>query len=93
MHPDEGNVFEASPDNRRQIGVFGASMLIFNRMVGTGIFATPSTILELSGSVGLSLFMWVFGMAIACAGMAVYLEFGTAIPRYGIHHQWLSCHN
>lgn len=56
-------------------------MLIFNRMVGTGIFATPATILELSGSVGLSLLMWVFGMAIACAGMAVFLEFGTAIPR------------
>ncbi|KAJ5171729.1 hypothetical protein N7492_004322 [Penicillium capsulatum] len=85
----EGNVFEATPDDRRQIGVFGASMLIFNRMVGTGIFATPSTILELSGSVGLSLFMWVFGMAIACAGMAVYLEFGTAIPRNGGEKNYL----
>lgn len=79
---DEGNVFEASPDNRRQIGIFSASLLIFNRVIGTGIFATPSTILELSGSVGLSLFMWVIGTAIALAGTAVYLEWGTAIPRY-----------
>lgn len=79
---DEGNVFETSPDSRRQIGIFSASLLIFNRVVGTGIFATPSTILELSGSVGLSLFMWVIGTVIALAGTAVYLEWGTAIPRY-----------
>jgi amino acid permease len=79
---DEGHVFEASPDDRRQIGVFSASLLIFNRVIGTGIFATPGTILALAGSVGLSLFMWVIGTAIALAGTAVYLEWGTAIPRY-----------
>lgn len=81
---DEGNVFEASPDDRRQLGVFSASLLIFNRIIGTGIFATPSTILELSGSVGLSLIMWVAGTLIALAGTAVYLEWGTAIPRYAL---------
>ncbi|KAJ5202003.1 uncharacterized protein N7498_006666 [Penicillium cinerascens] len=85
----EGNVFEASPDNRRQIGVISASMLIFNRVVGTGIFATPSTILQLSGSVGLSLFMWVVGTAIAMAGTAVYLEWGTAIPKNGGEKNYL----
>jgi amino acid transporter len=52
-------------------------------MVGTGIFATPSTILAMSGSVGLSLFLWVAGTFISATGMAVYLEFGTAIPRNG----------
>ncbi|KAJ5095944.1 hypothetical protein NUU61_005300 [Penicillium alfredii] len=85
----EGNVFEASPDNRRQIGVFSAALLIFNRVIGTGIFATPATILELSGSVGLSLFMWVIGTAIALAGTAVYLEWGTAIPRNGGEKNYL----
>lgn len=79
---DEGNVFEATPENRRQIGVVSASFLIFNRVIGTGVFATPSTILSLSGSVGLSLIMWVVGTLIAMAGTAVYLEWGTAIPRY-----------
>lgn len=58
-------------------------------MVGTGIFATPSSILALSGSVGLALFMWVAGMLIAAAGMAVYLEFGTAIPRNGGEKNYL----
>ena len=74
---------------KRQIGTFSAFFLIFNRMVGTGIFATPSTIFLLCGSVGLSLFIWVIGMIIAAAGMAVYLEFGTAIPRNGGEKNYL----
>ena len=73
----------AASAHKRQIGLLSASFLIFNRMIGTGIFATPSGILELSGSVGLSLFLWVAGMLIAAAGMAVYLEFGTAMPKNG----------
>lgn len=62
--------------------MFSATLLIFNRVIGTGIFATPGTILSLSGSVGLSLFMWVIGTFIAMAGTAVYMEWGTAIPKY-----------
>lgn len=58
-------------------------------MVGTGIFATPSTIFLLSGSVGLSLFIWVIGMIIAATGMAVYLEFGTTIPKNGGEKNYL----
>lgn len=58
-------------------------------MVGTGVFATPSTILKLTGSVGLSLFMWLIGLLIAAAGMAVYLEFGTAIPKNGGEKNYL----
>ncbi|KAL1964613.1 hypothetical protein VTN77DRAFT_6787 [Rasamsonia byssochlamydoides] len=85
----ESNVFNSTPDSRRQIGVVSASFLIFNRIIGTGIFATPSSILELTGSVGLSLFIWVAGMLIAMAGTAVYLEWGTAIPRNGGEKNYL----
>ncbi|KAJ5923588.1 hypothetical protein N7454_008833 [Penicillium verhagenii] len=85
----EGHVFEATPDSRRQIGIFSATLLIFNRVIGTGIFATPGTILQLSGSVGLALFMWVIGTFIAMAGTAVYLEWGTAIPKNGGEKNYL----
>ncbi|OJI98078.1 hypothetical protein ASPVEDRAFT_37503 [Aspergillus versicolor CBS 583.65] len=85
----EGNIFDTTPEDRRQIGVVSASFLIFNRVIGTGIFATPSTILSLSGSVGLSLFMWVAGTVIAVAGTAVYLEWGTAIPKNGGEKNYL----
>lgn len=64
-------------------------MLIFNRMIGTGIFATPASILSLSGSVGLSLMMWLIGWLIAVAGTAVYCEFGTGIPKNGGEKNYL----
>jgi amino acid transporter len=66
-----------------------ATFLVVNRIIGTGIFATPGAILALSGSVGLSLFMWVAGTLIAAAGTAVYMEFGTAIPRNGGEKNYL----
>ncbi|KAL9949440.1 hypothetical protein D7B24_003808 [Verticillium nonalfalfae] len=80
---------EQKREAKRQIGIISASFLIFNRIVGTGIFATPSSILRSSGSVGLALFMWVAGMIIAFAGTAVYMEFGTAIPKNGGEKNYL----
>lgn len=58
-------------------------------MIGTGIFATPSSILSLSGSVGLALMIWVAGMLIALAGMLTYMEFGTGLPRNGGEKNYL----
>ena len=81
-------LFQTS-ESRKQIGLTSAIFLIFNRMIGTGIFATPSTIFALSGSVGLTLFIWVAGMLIAFAGMMVYLEFGTGLPRNGGEKNYL----
>ncbi|KAK7208521.1 high affinity methionine permease [Myxozyma melibiosi] len=86
---DGSVIFNQTSDGRRNIGILSAVFLVFNRMVGTGIFSTPSTIFSLSGSVGLSLFLWVAGMLIAASGMMVYVEFGTAIPRNGGEKNYL----
>ncbi|RYP61636.1 hypothetical protein DL771_010055 [Monosporascus sp. 5C6A] len=86
IHVEE---LQIARNSKRQIGIFSAIFLIFNRVIGTGIFATPGAILSLSGSVGLSLFIWVAGMLIAAAGTAVYLEFGTAIPKNGGEKNYL----
>ncbi|KAF8661271.1 hypothetical protein AX16_001372 [Volvariella volvacea WC 439] len=80
---------EHETPGRRQIGLVSAVFIIFNRIIGTGVFATPSTILGLSGSVGLSLFMWVIGAIIAAAGMQVYIIWGTALPRNGGEKNYL----
>ncbi|TPX55885.1 hypothetical protein PhCBS80983_g04941 [Powellomyces hirtus] len=67
----------------RQLGVVSATFLIVNRIIGTGVFATTSTILAQSGSVGMSLIYWAIGAAIAVTGYLVYAEFASAIPRNG----------
>ncbi|KDQ60363.1 hypothetical protein JAAARDRAFT_152940 [Jaapia argillacea MUCL 33604] len=76
---------EQSKDSgsRRQMGLVSAIFMIFNRIIGTGIFSTPSVILRSSGSVGVALVMWVVGALVAAAGTAVYIELGTGLPRSG----------
>jgi len=67
----------------RKLGVLSTTLLIVNRVVGTGIFSTPSTVVHFTDSVGASLIFWVLGGILTVAGMFVYLEFGTALPRSG----------
>ncbi|EAU82114.2 high-affinity methionine permease [Coprinopsis cinerea okayama7 len=78
-----GERFDDVPDSKRRLGLFSAALLIFNRVIGTGIFATPSNILRSSGSVGMALAMWLIGAMIAACGSAVYTELGTGLPRSG----------
>jgi hypothetical protein len=49
-------------DDSRKLGITGAVFLILNKMIGTGIFSTPSSIFAATGSVGVSLMLWVIGM-------------------------------
>ncbi|KAG6915813.1 hypothetical protein DXG01_009687 [Tephrocybe rancida] len=89
VHTEAVDVDEVHNPERRQIGLVSAVFIIFNRIIGTGVFATPSSILGLSGSVGLSLFMWVIGAIIAAAGMQVYIVWGTALPKNGGEKNYL----
>ncbi|KAJ7624315.1 APC amino acid permease [Mycena polygramma] len=84
-----GESFDNVPHARRQLGLTSAAFLIFNRVIGTGIFATPSVILLSSGSVGIALLMWVLGALIAIAGTTVYVELGTGLPRSGGEKNYL----
>ncbi|KAI9802540.1 MAG: hypothetical protein M1833_001612 [Piccolia ochrophora] len=73
----------------QKIGVTGAVFLILNKMIGTGIFSTPSGIFAATGSVGVSLFLWLIGGILTFCGLSVFLEFGLAIPRSGGEKNYL----
>ncbi|PPQ92638.1 hypothetical protein CVT25_007717 [Psilocybe cyanescens] len=68
--PDDSIDFrdDGSIPEHRQIGLFSAVFFIFNRIIGTGIFATPSSILT---------YMWLICAVIAAAGMQVYIVWGS----------------
>ncbi|KAF3904640.1 hypothetical protein ABW21_db0206022 [Orbilia brochopaga] len=76
-------------DDSRKIGITGAAFLILNKMIGTGIFSTPSGIFAATGSVGISLMLWVIGGILTFCGLSVFLEFGLAIPRSGGEKNYL----
>ncbi|KAI1446023.1 amino acid transporter [Annulohypoxylon stygium] len=73
----------------RKIGVTGAVFLILNKMIGTGIFSTPSAIFASTGSVGISIILWIVGGILTFCGLSVFLEFGLAIPLSGGEKNYL----
>ncbi|KAH6913157.1 high affinity methionine permease [Coprinopsis sp. MPI-PUGE-AT-0042] len=62
--------------------VDAVSVIFLNvsKMIGTGVFTTPGSILKGVGSVGLSLIFWVIGYFFAGASLAVFLEYASYFP-------------
>ncbi|RAK99606.1 putative methionine permease [Aspergillus ibericus CBS 121593] len=60
-----------------------AYILVVSRVIGSGIFATPGTIVKSAGSVGLSLLIWLAGTVLAACSLAVSMEYGCMLPRSG----------
>ncbi|KAI0120622.1 amino acid permease-domain-containing protein [Xylariales sp. AK1849] len=61
----------------------GVVFLVFlnvGKMIGTGVFSTPSTILSETGSVGLSMVYWGLGFFTSAASLSVYLEYLAYFP-------------
>ncbi|KAJ3555599.1 hypothetical protein NM688_g2484 [Phlebia brevispora] len=67
----------------RHLGVFTCTLLIVGRVIGTGVFSTPSSILGSVGSVGASMMLWVLGFVLSFCGLFIWLELGTMFPRSG----------
>lgn len=67
----------------RNLGWNGAFILTISRVIGSGIFATPGAIVSSTGSIGLSLLLWVAGALISWCGLVVSLEYGCMLPRSG----------
>ncbi|KAI0783753.1 amino acid transporter [Abortiporus biennis] len=67
----------------RHLGVFSCTLLIVGKVIGSGIFSTPSSILSSVGSIGASLMLWVLGLVMSFCGLFIWLEFGTMYPRSG----------
>ncbi|KAI1611493.1 LAT family L-amino acid transporter [Exophiala viscosa] len=67
----------------RNIGWASAYVLVISRVIGSGIFAMPGTIVQNVGSPGLALILWVVGAFVAWAGLAIDMEYGCMLPRSG----------
>ncbi|KAJ6013635.1 hypothetical protein N7540_008226 [Penicillium herquei] len=78
-----GEIKETNILQERKIGVWGSISLIVNKIIGSGIFSTPTTIFELAGSPGLCLVLWSIAGVISYCGALVMLEFGTSMPISG----------
>lgn len=71
LSPDDisrGRVNYKPIPEKRMLGYMSTAALIINKMIGTGIFSTPSSVLASAGSKGGSLFLWVTGALMTLSG-------------------------
>ncbi|KAK4210058.1 amino acid permease-domain-containing protein [Rhypophila decipiens] len=73
-----------APAPQFRLGYFDVAFLVINRMIGTGIFNSPTTVIKGTQSAGAALLLWFFGIFYALAGVHVYIEYGLSVPRFVI---------
>ncbi len=79
----------AAPVLAREIGLFGATMLVMGGIVGSGIFINPYVVARQLGTPALVLGAWVFGGLVAVAGALVYAELAALRPAVGGQYAYL----
>src|SRR5512143_819564 len=77
------------PALAREIGLFGATMLVMGGIVGSGIFINPYVVARQVGTPALVLAAWAFGGLVAVAGALVYAELAALRPAVGGQYAYL----
>ncbi|CAH2105322.1 unnamed protein product [Euphydryas editha] len=73
---------------RRELGLFSAVNLILGVMIGSGIFVSPASALENSGSVALCLIIWTVSGIISLLGPLSFAELGTVVGKSGAEYSY-----
>ncbi|MDJ0766922.1 MAG: amino acid permease [Myxococcota bacterium] len=68
---------------RKELTLYGLTMVAIGSCVGSGIFLTPSQIAAHLPSPGLILLVWAVGGVIALAGALTFAELGSMYPQAG----------
>ncbi|XP_045593137.1 Y+L amino acid transporter 2-like [Procambarus clarkii] len=68
---------------KRVLGLWNGVGMIVGIMIGSGIFVSPTTVVEYTGSVGMALAVWLATGLLSMVGGLCYAELGTTIPRNG----------
>jgi hypothetical protein len=82
----DGQIVERAVRKPERLGYFSILCLIFNRMIGTGIFNSANIVFSNTQSIGVSLLLWFYGAIVALCGVFVYIELGLTIPRWSVGH-------
>ncbi|MDI3263372.1 MAG: amino acid permease [Fulvimonas sp.] len=73
----------ASSTYLRRLGTWDAAMIVIGGVIGAGIFRTPATIAERTGSGWQVLVLWTIGGLLTLAGALCYAELGARRPQAG----------
>ena len=74
---------------KKEINVFTGVAYIVGGIIGSGIFITPSIVLTLTHSFGLSMVVWILGGIIAILGGLCYIELGLLVKKCGAEYSYI----
>ena len=67
----------------RRLGTWDAAMIVIGGVIGAGIFRTPATLAQRTGSGWELLALWAVGGLLTLAGVLCYAELGARRPQAG----------
>lgn len=73
---------------KRELGLFSAINLILAVMIGSGIFVSPASALQHSGSVAMCIIIWAVCGVISLLGALAFAELGTVVQRSGAEYAY-----
>jgi len=68
---------------KKEIGLYGLTMIAIGSSIGSGIFKTPSEIAGYLPSEGLMLLVWMLGGLIALSGALTFAKISAQFPQVG----------
>ena len=74
---------------KKELTLINGLGIIVGTIIGSGIFMSPTDVLGMTHSVGLSLLVWLGAGILAIGGGLCYIELGTSIPKSGAEYAYL----